>query len=75
MSHRRIGARLERLEERFGTTPDLTAEAAQYGTLLWSVPGRRCYAQDLPDGARLQVVGAAGPLVYEVTGVALGDLS
>ena len=73
--NRRIGARLERLENHIGTTPDLAGEAARYGTRLWVVPGGRCYGQDTPVGARLAVVGAGGPLVYEVTSVALGDLS
>lgn len=72
---RRLGARLERLEDRIGTTPDLAAEADRYGTRLWSVPGRRCYGQDTPDGARLAVVGAGTPLVYEIVGIDLGDLS
>jgi hypothetical protein len=73
--NRKIGARLERLEQHLGTTPDLTAETALYGPRLWSVPGYRCYAQDGPDGARLAVVGAAGTTVYEVVGVSLGSLS
>jgi hypothetical protein len=72
---RKLGARLERLEQHIGTSPDMAAEADRYGTRLWSVPGRRCYAQDTPDGARLAVVGAGGPLVYEIAGIDLGDLS
>lgn len=73
--NRRIGARLERLEQHIGTSPDLVGEANRYGTRLWAVPGRRCYGQDTPNGARLAVVGAGGTVVYEVAGVALGDLS
>jgi len=72
--NRKIGARLERLEQHIGTTPDLTAEADRYGARLWSVPGCRAYGRDTPDGARLAVVGPVGPVVYEVAGVSLGDL-
>ncbi|TQE40241.1 hypothetical protein Sipo8835_00065 [Streptomyces ipomoeae] len=72
--NRRIGARLERLEHQVGAAPDLTQETKEYGTRVWSVPGFRAYGQDTPDGARLAVVGGPQPLVYEVVGVALGDL-
>lgn len=73
--NRKIGARLERLEQHIGTSPDLDAETALYGPRLWSAPGYRCYAQDAPDGARLAVVGPTGTTVYEVVGVTIGDLT
>jgi hypothetical protein len=75
MNHRRIGARLERLESHVGSAPDLAEETERHGTRLWSAPGARCYGQDTPHGARLALVGAGAPLVYEVAGVDLGDLS
>jgi hypothetical protein len=75
MSHRRMGARLERLESRVGSVPDLASEAERHGRRLWSVAGTRAYGLDTPAGARLAVVGAAGALVYEVPGVSLAELS
>lgn len=73
--NRRLGARLERLEHHVGASPDLAGEAARYGTRLWSVAGSRAYGQDTQAGARLAVVGPTGPLVYELAGLSLGDLS
>lgn len=71
---RRIGARLERLEQHIGTAPDLARETAEHGGLIWSVAGSRAYGQDTETGARLAVVGPAGTTVYEVDGVTLEDL-
>lgn len=72
---RRYGARLTRLEDQLaGPAVDLAAEAARFGVLEWSACGVRCYSQQTPAGARLAVVGAAGPLVYEMPGITLGDL-
>ncbi|MET9056761.1 hypothetical protein ABZX99_02945 [Streptomyces antibioticus] len=73
--NRKFSARLARLESHVGTAPDLTREAAEHGDLIWSSFGSRAYGQNTPDGARLAVVGPAGTTVYEVVGVALGDLS
>lgn len=72
---RRLGARLERLEQHLGPSVDQAAEAALYGLLRWSAPGWRCYTRDTPHGAHLAVVGPQGALVYEVPGVSVGDLS
>lgn len=73
--NRRYGVRLTRLESQVGPpATDLAAEAEQYGQLLWSRPGVRCYTHQGPDGARLALVGGQ-PLVYELLGVDVGDLS
>lgn len=66
--NRRIGVRLERLEQHIGTAPDLVREAAEHGGLIWSTAGMRAYA-------RLAVVGGVGIVVYRVLGVSLEDLS
>ncbi|SBT91384.1 hypothetical protein GA0115233_103016 [Streptomyces sp. DI166] len=71
----KLTTRLERLESRVGAVPDLAGETRQHGPLLWSVPGCRAYARDTATGARLTVVGGPQPLVYEVPGVTLADLS
>jgi hypothetical protein len=72
--NRRLGARVERLEQHVGASPDLVVEAARHGAALWSVAGTRAYCQDAPGGTRLAVVGPHGAVVYEVAGMALGDL-
>ncbi|MEU6244829.1 hypothetical protein [Streptomyces sp. NPDC047024] len=72
---RKLGARLERLEQQVGGSPDRAAESREHGRPLWSVPGWRAYGQDRMGGARLAVVGPAGVTAYEVAGVTLEDLS
>ncbi|MFJ4623067.1 hypothetical protein [Streptomyces sp. NPDC088812] len=71
---RKISARLERLEQHIGASPDLAGEAERYGTCIWSTAGVRAYGHDAPAGARLAVVGPHGGVVYELAGMALGDL-
>jgi hypothetical protein len=73
--NRRLSGRLERLESRIGTVPDVASEVQRYGPPLWSVPGFRAYSEDGASGARLSVVSPAGTVSYEVTGISLGDLA
>lgn len=45
------------------------AEAALYGALLWDMGGVRAYERQTEDVYRLSLVGAGGPMAYEVAGV------
>ncbi|MGX9887355.1 hypothetical protein [Streptomyces sp. NPDC002276] len=50
------------------------AEAAAYGSLLWSAAGTRAYERQAEDACRFSLVGSGGVLTYEVVGVEGGCL-
>jgi len=45
------------------------AEVAEFGELLWSSGGFRCFARTDADAFRLRIAGGAGAVVYEVLSV------
>ncbi|MFR0358637.1 hypothetical protein [Streptomyces sediminimaris] len=49
-------------------------DTAELGALVWSAGGQRAFERQDADAWRLTIVGGGSRVVYEVLGLALGDL-